>query len=233
MRIVAAGLALWAGLVLLAGLALWAGLAQAQDSVVSTGPLSDDDFYDLVACAAPPGQDCTVPMVRWARSDDLTVALFQIDPGYPKDRRIALTKALYAAIDQINASHAALRLRFAPPGSMADITVHLLDIPMGGQIAATGLDPLDGSPIEAALVQLWWNGNLDLTRAAIVFPQNIEWQGLKSIVLEELTQAMGLRTDIANPWYERRSVFSETSNSVTQLGQQDIMALQRHYPLTK
>lgn len=210
-----------------------ASIARAQDSVPSAGRLSDDDFYDLVACGAMPGQDCTVPMVRWAGSDDLTVSLFQIEPGYPDDRRIALTKALYAAIDQINASEAALHLRFAPSGTMADVTIHMLDIPMGGQIAHTGLDPLDGSPIEAALVQLWWNGNLNLTRAAIVFPQDIEWVGLRSIALEELTQAMGLRTDIDNPWYERRSVFSETSNVVTRLGQQDIMALQRHYPLTK
>jgi hypothetical protein len=218
---------------LIAALTLTAQLAMAQDSVPSDGPLSDDDFYNLVACAAPPGQDCAVPLVRWVQGDDLTVSLFQVEPGYPNDRKVALTKALYAAIDQINASHAALRLRFAPPGTMANVTVHLLNIPMGGRIERTGLDPLDGSMIEAALVQLWWNGNQDLTRAAIVFPQDIEWAGLRSIALEELTQALGLRTDIYNPWYERRSVFSETSNTVTQLTGQDIMALQRHYPLTK
>jgi hypothetical protein len=217
----------------LVALLLTASIAQAQDSVPSTGPLSDNDFYNLVACAAPPGQDCTVPLVRWAHSDDLTISLFQVEPGYPDDRKRALTKALYAAIDQINASHAALHLRFAPPGSMADVTIHMLDIPMGGQIDHTGLVPLDGSLIEAALVQLWWNGNMDLTRAAIVFPQDIEWAGLTSIALEELTQSLGLRTDIDNRWYETRSVFSETSNRVTRLGEQDIMSLQRHYPLTK
>lgn len=218
---------------LAAALILMASLGQAQDSVPSVGPLSDDDFYDLVACAAPPGLDCAVPLVRWSRSDDLTVSLFQIETGFPDNRKIALTKALYAAIDQINASHAALRLRFAPAGELADVTIHLMNINMGGTIDRTGLDPLDGSPIEAALVQLWWNGNQDLTRAAIVFPRNIEWDGLQSIVLEELVQGLGLRTDIYNPWYERRSIFSETSNTVTQLGPQDIMALRRHYPLTK
>ena len=216
-----------------AALILMAGLADAQDSVPSAGPLSDDDFYNLVTCAAPPGQDCAVPLVRWARAGDLTVSLFQIEPGFPVDRRIALEKALYAAIDQINAVHAVLRLRFAPRGELADITIHMLDINMGERIARTGLDPLDGSMIEAALVQMWWNGNQDLTRAAIVFPQDIEWSGLRSIVLEELTQSLGLRTDILNPWYERRSIFSETSNTVTRLGTQDVMALRRHYPLTK
>ena len=214
-------------------LLLSATIASAQDSVRTDGPLTDDVFYSLVACAAPPGRDCTVPMVRWPGADDLTVSLYQVEQGFPDARRIALQKALYAAMAQINATPATLQLRFAPRGQIADITVHLLDIKMGGVIDHTGLDPLDGTPLEAALVQLWWNGNLDLTRAAIVFPQDIEWVGLRSIVLEELTQALGLRTDIDNPWYETRSVFSETSNSVTSLGAQDIMALQRHYPLTK
>lgn len=210
-----------------------AHIATAQDSVRTDGPLTDDVFYNLVACAAPAGQDCAVPAVRWPGAEDLTVSLYQIDPGFPNDRKVALQKALYAAMEQINASDAALRLRFALAGETADITVHLLNISMGGVIDHTGLDPLDGTPLEAALVQLWWNRNLDLTRAAIVFPQDIEWRGMQSIVLEELTQSLGLRTDIDNPWYDTRSVFSERSNSVTTLGLQDMMALRRHYPLTK
>ena len=218
------------GLVL--GLMLAHG-ALAQDSVPAAGPLANADFYNLVACGASPGQTCALPLVRWsaARAEDVTVSLYQTDPGYPKVRRRAIQKALFAAIDQINACHAGLRLHFAPEGEVADVTVHFLDIETGDQIRGTGLDPLDGSTIQAALTQMWWNGNLELTRAAIVFPRNIEWDGLPSIALEELTQAMGLRTDIDNPWYETRSVFSETSNSVTQLGEQDIMALRRHYPL--
>ena len=217
----------------LVALFLTANMAAAQDSVWSEGPLTDDAFYNLVACAAPPGRDCTAPLVRWPGAEDLTVSLYQIEQGFPNDRKVALQKALYAAMEQINASHAALRLRFAPVGEMADITVHLLNINMGGEIDHTGLDPLDGTPLEAAIVQLWWNGNLDLTRAAIVFPQDIEWGGLQPIVLEELTQSLGLGTDIDNPWYTSLSVFSETSNTVTTLGDQDMMALRRHYPQTK
>ena len=216
-----------------AALIFCAGATAAQDSLPTSGPLSDDAFYNLVACAAPPGRDCTVPLVRWPGAQDLTVSLFQVEQGFPDDRKVAVQKALYTAMEQINGSHAALRLRFAPTGEMADITVHLLNTTMGGVIDHTGLVPLDGTPLEAALVQLWWNGNLDLTRAAIVFPQDLEWTGLPSIVLEELTQSLGLRTDIENPWYETRSVFSETSNTVTTLGDQDLMALRRHYPLTK
>ena len=49
-------------------------------------------------------------------------------------------------------------------------------------------------------------------------------------MLEELTQSMGLMTDIRNPYYETRSVFSEDSNSVVKLGEQDREALRLHYP---
>ncbi len=219
----------------LAALILTTGLAQAQDSIRTTGPLSEAAFYNLVACAAAPNQSCRDPLVRWGpdRAQDLTVSLFQIEPGYPANRQQALQKALYAAIAEINQSGAALRLRFAPEGQLADVTIHLLNINMGDPIARTGLDPLDGSIIEAALVQVWWDGNLFLTRAAIVFPQDIDAIGLQSIALEELTQAMGLLTDIDNRWYEQRSIFSETSNSVTRLGPQDQMVLRRHYPIGK
>jgi hypothetical protein len=41
---------------------------------------------------------------------------------------------------------------------------------------------------------------------------------------------MGLWTDIGGPYYESRSIFSESSNSLVRLGEQDLMALRRHYP---
>ena len=216
-------------------LSLWAGMALADNPVASDGPMSDDDFYRLVACAAPPGGSCQLPMVRWPddRAVDLTVALNQTDPTYPLERRQVLIAALKAAVAQINASGSALRLHFGPMGGPADITVHLLDIGMGETIRGTGLTPPDGTTIEAALVQLFWNSSDNLTRAAIIFPRDIEIADISSIALEELTQAMGLTTDIDNPWYETRSIFSETSNALTQLGDQDLMALQRSYPLTQ
>jgi hypothetical protein len=48
-------------------------------------------------------------------------------------------------------------------------------------------------------------------------------------MLEELTQAMGLMSDIKNPYYEGKSVFSEDSNDSKELGYQDVVALRRHY----
>ena len=211
---------------------LWSGAATAQDYVTINGLLSDEDFYRLVACGAAPDGPCRDPMVRWPGdvARDLRVAFRQVEPNYPIDRQTALEKAFYAAIAQINASGAQLRLRMVAPSEAAEISVHLLDIGYGEPIARTGLTPLDGAMIEAALVQVWWDRDLMLDRASIVFPRDIEWSGLRSVALEELTQAMGLLTDIDGPWYERSSVFSETSNGVIRLGAQDIMALRRHYP---
>ncbi len=37
-------------------------------------------------------------------------------------------------------------------------------------------------------------------------------------------------TDIRNPYYETRSIFSQDSNSQKQLGAQDKYALLQHYP---
>ncbi len=216
-------------------LTLWAGVARADNPVASTGPLSDDDFYRVVACGAPPGGACQLPFVRWPddRVADLTISVNQIAPDFPDDQQQVLMTELKAAAAQINAAGAALQLRFVPMGEAADITVHLLDIGMGEQIAGTGMSPPDGTHIEAALTQLFWNGNNNLTRTTIIFPRDIHLNDIASIALEELTQSLGLATDIDDPYYETRSIFSETSNSRTVLGEQDIMALRRHYPITK
>nr|WP_275450658.1 DUF2927 domain-containing protein [Octadecabacter antarcticus] len=65
--------------------------------------------------------------------------------------------------------------------------------------------------------------------AAIVFAADIPVDQAGPIMLEELTQAMGLMTDIRNPYYETRSVFSEDSNTVAKLGVQDSAALRFQY----
>jgi len=204
----------------------------AQDYVTIGGLLSDEDFYRLVSCGAAPEGPCRDPLVRWPVdvARDLRVSFRQIEASYPADRQNALEKAFYAAIAEINASGANLRLRMVAPQQPAEISLHLLDIQSGEPIARTGLTPLDGAVIEAALVQVWWDRDLELDRAAIVFPRDIEWSGLRSVALEELTQSLGLLTDIDGRWYERSSIFSETSNGVIRLGAQDIMALRRHYP---
>ena len=82
----------------------------------------------------------------------------------------------------------------------------------------------------AALVQVYWDEQRNLTDALIVFASDIPPDQAGPIMIEELSQAMGLLTDIRNPYYETRSVFSEDSNSVIKLGEQDRIALGLHYP---
>jgi hypothetical protein len=68
-----------------------------------------------------------------------------------------------------------------------------------------------------------------IRRVAIVFSTTLDIRAYESVMLEELTQAMGLMTDIRNPYYDAISVFSQDANIAKRLGEQDIMALRRHY----
>ena len=208
------------------------GPAAAQEFISTTGRLTDQDFYNLVACAASPGQPCQAPMVRWSASDasDITVTFAPNRGPFPRRLSAEFEAALDNAIWQISSAAPGLSLRRAAKGEEADITLYLLPIREGDPIRGTPHAELEGVPIGAAIVQIWWDARLHITHSAIVFASDIPDYEALPIMLEELTQAMGLMTDIRNPYYETRSVFSEDSNSVQKLGEQDRMVLRRHYP---
>jgi hypothetical protein len=69
-----------------------------------------------------------------------------------------------------------------------------------------------------------------IQRAVVVIASGMGRDVLTSVMLEEVTQALGLPTDIQNRHYRGRSIFSEGGNRMTALGAQDARALQRHYP---
>ena len=213
-------------------LILCANTAAAQEFIATDAPLSDTHFYRIVACAAPPGGDCQKELVRWSAADaqDVTIGLVQIEDGYPTDVAELAENALAMAISQLNAVDANLHVTRSDKTTKPDIGIHLLTIVEGDVIRNTGLDPLDGAIIEAAKTQLWWRDDLTLIEGAIVFGKDIDPADLQSVMLEEVTQAMGLLTDIGGPFYQTRSIFSESSNQLITLGSQDIMALRRHYP---
>lgn len=215
-------------------LTLWlcAGIAQAQESIRSDGRLSDDDFYRLVACAAPPFGACQKDTVRWSPADalSLTIGFAQIDPGYPTALRRMADQALDAALIELNASGAQLYISRSENITNMDISIYLFAIKAGDIIRGTGLSPLDGAKIEAAKAQIWWRADRSLISGAIVLANDVDPDEVASIMLEEVTQTMGLLTDVDSAYYETRSIFSETSNQRTQLGPQDITALRRHYP---
>jgi hypothetical protein len=201
----------------------------AQEYIVTEGPLTDGEFYSLVSCAATPGRGCNEPIIRWD-APVVTVTFAPIPRMYPTDLAREMTRTLDTAITQINAAVAGVNLRRVSKSQPADILLYLQPIRAGDAIRGTGHPEMDGIPIGAAQVQVFWDGDLKLTDAVIVFAADILIDQAGPIMLEELTQAMGLMTDIRNPYYETRSVFSEGSNTVTKLGVQDRAALRFHYP---
>lgn len=209
-----------------------AASAHAQEFVRADGALSDSDFYGLVSCAAPPAGVCQKETVRWSPADaqDLSIGFVQIERGYPQALSKKIAAALADAIEQINITGADLHLTLWDGYRKPDIGLHLLTIVEGDIIKTTGLAPLDGAILAAAKTQLWWRSDHSLIEGAIVFGSDINSADLPSIMLEEVTQSMGLLTDIGGPYYQTRSIFSEISNQMTELGVQDIMALRRHYP---
>jgi hypothetical protein len=201
----------------------------AQEFVEVPDLVSDEAFYRLVACAAPPGGECAKPIIRWPeeRRLRLRVGIADIAASFPGYKLDLVDRALDDAIDEINASGAALFLSRAYEGTL-DIPVYLVDTPQGGTIYGTSVAELDGAEIAIARVALRSRGE-DIVGAAIAISQDIRRREIASVVLEELVQAMGLPTDIASPAYER-SIFSETGNSTVWLRGQDAAALRRHYP---
>lgn len=206
--------------------------AQAQEYVTAKDRLSDDDFYRLVTCAAEPGGECRKPVVRWSKRDakDISVRIVKVDDLYPSKVHAALDAELDQTIQELNAAGANLKLSRADDNEDPDIGIHLLDMPAGGTVKGTGFVPLDGTVIETAWFQLWWRDNRTLINCEIVFSRDLRPRDVANLLLEEVTQCMGLMTDIGGRYYERRSILSETGYEVTRLGEQDIMALRRHYP---
>jgi hypothetical protein len=209
--------------------ALAATCAQAQEFIAVDRLISDDEFYHLVACAAPPGGTCAKPLIRWPeeRQLQLRIGIAGIAESFPSYKLDLVDRAIDDAIAEINASGAALWLTRAYEGEL-DVPVYLVDTPQGGRIAGTSLSELDGSEIAIARVVLRSRGPT-ISAAAIAISQDIQRREIASVVLEELVQAMGLPTDIDGPDY-MTSIFAEYSNSTVWLRGQDAAALRRHYP---
>ncbi len=205
------------------------GPLAAQEYIVTDGPLSDADFYGVVSCGARPGSTCDQPLVRWTKPT-VTVTFAPIPPAYPDELAKEMSDKLDVSISQINGSAAGLNLQRVSKSQNADVLLYLQAIRAGDPIRGTRNPDLNGVPIGAAHVQIFWDDDHSITEAAIVFAADIPIDQAGPIMLEELTQSMGLMTDIRNPYYETRSVFSEDSNSVQKLGVQDRAALARHYP---
>tara|TARA_R100000322_G_scaffold66272_4_gene41493 strand:+ start:3948 stop:4616 length:669 start_codon:yes stop_codon:yes gene_type:complete len=211
--------------------ALLPGAALAQEFVEARGPMSDDDFYNAVACGAEPGGECRKPFVRWEREGrPIRIAIRQMDDAYLGGKRLRAFAALERAIQELNGAEAGVRLVEVDEGAEAEIELFFFDLERGEPIAGTGIEGVDGSPLGGASTRVLFERETGRIRqVAVIFSTTLQIRAYESVMLEELTQAMGLMTDIRNPHYDETSVFAQDTNASTALGPQDIMALQRHY----
>lgn len=208
-------------------LLLLAMTARAEDFVTTKGLLGDADFYRLITCGRPPGGHCRTRPKRWpdALSRDVTVTLLPAIEAVLPARAAEVNTALDAAIAQINAAGAAISLRRVVDNSPALIRLSIRS-PVTMALIADGSDARP----PAGMV-LFTPPLVDrITGATILISSDTRLTETKSVVLEELTQALGLMYDIDNPAYERRSIFSEQRNTVTVIAGQDATALRLHYP---
>jgi hypothetical protein len=203
--------------------------AAAEEFVAVPDLVSDEAFYRMVACAAPPGGACTKPLIRWPveRRLRLRVGIAQIGAGFATYRLDIVDRAIDRAIAEVNGAgaHLFVERAFEPP---FDVPFYLVDAPQGAEISGTSVPDLDGSQIAIGRVVLRSRGD-EITSAAIAISADIQRREIASVVLEELVQSMGLVTDVLSPAYEN-SIFSEQGNSVTRLRGQDAAALRLHYP---
>ena len=199
----------------------------AQEFVETSGPLSDEDFYALVSCAAPPAKDCQKTRAKWPKTS-LSVGIARMDKSYLGGKKKRAETALFLAIQKINAAGSGITL--TQTTTDPDIPILFLDHPGRGALYDTGYPVLDGTPISAAGVRTWVRKDGEIVRAVILFTHALGIRAYESVMLEELMQSLGFLTDIKNPYYNDRSIFAQDSNSRKKLGDQDIMALGRHYP---
>ncbi|WP_439141052.1 hypothetical protein [Planktotalea sp.] len=210
-------------------LILWLALSSqgyAQEFLNSDTALSDDDFYRLVACAAPANGECGKPFVRWADAN-LTIGITKMERAYLGGKKKRAEAALQRAIDEINAAGSAVQL--TRNDGNPDIPILFLDIPSRSKIKGSGFRALEGTPISGAGVRVFTKDGVIL-KSVIIFTTGLQIRAYESAMLEEIIQGLGLLTDVGGTYYESRSIFSQSSNALTKLGQQDIMALGRHYP---
>jgi len=220
----------WAGLFLI----VWAGgaVAQGWDFLETDGKLSTQDFYRLVSCRAMPGGPCEAEIVRWsdAMAANLRVGFAPVSPEYPPGLAAQMDAALDEVIAEINGAGSAVRLVRVGKKERPLVTIFLTPATEGEPIRGTGIEGVDGEIIGAALVTVWWDAYDRITEAAIVMAADLPPREVVPVLLEEMSQGLGLLTDIRNPYYDGRSVFSEDSNSARVLSPQDRLVLQMHYP---
>ncbi len=203
--------------------------ATAQEFVETSGTLSDKEFYRLVSCAAPPNNPCQKKQLHWPLGATLRVSLEPLAPVFLGGKQKRARAALVRALQHLNRVDMNLSLVQVAPELDADIRIYFVNTDGSTPITGTNISGVDGQTVHGARVSVWAQNGI-INRSTIIFGTRLHIRSYESAMLEELTQALGLLTDIRNPAYDSVSIFSQDSNASKTLGPQDIIALQRHYP---
>jgi Protein of unknown function (DUF2927) len=199
----------------------------ATDGVVSEGLLTDPDFFRLVSCGAAPDGPCRGPILRWAKRD-LTMALVMGEDAVPDDFPDRLRGAIKPALREINAAGSGIAIRLTD-GPRADIRVMPTALTEGTAMA--DVPGFSGPGIMGVgYMTVWSDGSDQITSAVILISTAITEEDLPSVMLEEITQALGPLYDIENPAYEGVSILSQTSNETLTIAGQDAALLRWLYP---
>nr|WP_299028857.1 DUF2927 domain-containing protein [uncultured Sulfitobacter sp.] len=181
----------------------------------------------MVACAAPPQGKCGKPFYKWDKTK-ITIGIITRAPAFMGGKQKRASAAVARALQHLNAVDMGLTLM--PAANNPDIAIHLLDTARGEVISMQDPSLLNGLTMANAITALDVDGSV-INGATIGFSNTLPIRQYESVMLEEITQALGLITDIQNPYYRSRSILSQDSdNSLKTLGEQDKVALIRHYP---
>lgn len=136
--------------------------------------------------------------------------------------------AVVRALQHLSAVDMGITLRYTADDP--DIAIYLLDTARGEKITTGHGNLLNGLTMANAITALDVDGAV-INGASIALSRTMSIRQYESVMLEEITQALGLVTDISNPHYRSRSILSQNAdNSLKILGDQDKVALIRHYP---
>jgi hypothetical protein len=209
---------------------LLTGAARAEeqnDGVASEGVLSDTDFFRLATCGAQPGGACKSPTLRWGRST-LRLTLAKGDDPVPEGFEARLLAAIAPAMAAVNNAGAGIAVTLTK-GPDAEIKVIPTALTEGTVMLE--VPGFSGPGVMGVGYMTVWSDDADqITSAVILISTTITDEDLPSVMLEEITQALGPLYDIENPAYEGVSILSQTSNETLTITGQDAALLRWLYP---
>ncbi len=197
------------------------------DGIAFSGHLSDRDLHRLVTCGALPGGDCRSPELHWPERP-LTIRVAPAKGSTPPGFRTRLMAATRHAIAEVNGVGAGITLVLTD-AAQADVTVRPTDIPDGTLLPD---EPGFSGPgvMGVGYMTVWSDPKNQIIEGSILISTAITDDDLTSVVLEEVTQSLGLLYDIESPAYEGVSILAQGSNLTTRLEGQDAAILRLHYP---